>query len=238
MRKKFDYHLKVLITTLKQTIVFAPIAFGMLYAHGNSCMIRLSEPLEILYKNPSFLSTNLTEALLTKISLGAILCSVCWSWLTIAQVYVFISPGLIKYKSLQIFVTVVSFWLSSYLCVQFIMHAILPSFLHFLDAVRENPFSYLNNSEFQGSYRDYLEVILPLILATSCLLTCPFILFLLVYFKILNFSFIIKYRKRFYFTVAFVGTIFSSPDLFSLAIILTVLFNLIELYILFYYNAK
>jgi sec-independent protein translocase protein TatC len=221
-----------------KTLIFMPVAYVSFYVYGNSCVVRLSSPLEILYKNPSFLSTDLTEIFYTKLLLAAILSVVCGAWLTLAQTYIFISPGLIRYNSLRIFLTVTLLTISSYLCAHFVMNVIFPSFLYFLDAMRENPFTYLNYTNFEGNLKNYLLSILPIIFIISFLLIFPFILFLLIYYKILNFAFIIKYRQSFYFVVVFIGTIFSAPDLTGLLVLLTTLFNLIELYLFFYYNVK
>jgi sec-independent protein translocase protein TatC len=238
MNNKFQYHLYVLRRIFFLLLIFCPIVYTVLFSYSEQCIAALAKPLLLLQPGSGFLSTNMAEQFNTKLGLTLILGSVIIVYLVAYHSFVFVQIGLAKSVNKRIFLSFTFLTFGGLFCLQVVYLHVLPAFFMFLSDLQIGTFTYLFNSSFQPRLSDYVEFSLFILIGLTSMLLYPIILLILVYNKLVDFKFIVKYRKFMYLKIMLIATFLSPPDLVTQAFMLLLLILLIEIYLYFYYSIK
>lgn len=212
--------------------------FIISYYYSDQWIYLLIQPLIYLKKSNYFIFTDIIEIFSIKIILSVIL-SVFFTILCgFFQFWFFLAPGLYKKENIFIIKILIFFLFLFIISLYFIFIYLIPNAWQFFIEFEKTSHPYLFNIYLEPQLYNYLIFIIKILFYTNLLFQYPFLIFLLLIFKVISIKQITKFRKFFYLKLLILSSIIAPPDIWSQIIIFICLTIIIEIFIFFYFILK
>lgn len=222
----FNWFFSILIAyKYKEVLLFIIIEPCVLYNSGRPTVT-------VLY----FIFTDVTEIFSLYVQLVIFLCFQGTFFFAANHFFFFVNPALFKaeYFYISLFVgTGASLWIISTLLVSY---TIVPLTWNFFLSFRPTVPAQSINLHFEAKLNEYLIFYMQLHYLFVCYLEFFAFSFLLLSYNKMNFCYIKKFRKLYFYVFVFFSTLLTPPDIISqliVAFILIVLYECLTLLFLF-----
>ena len=154
------------------------------------------------------------------------------------QFWFFLAPGLYKKENFLIIKIIIIFLILFLISLNFIFIYIIPNAWKFFIEFEKPMHPFLFNVYLEPQLYNYLFFTIKILLYTNILFQYPFLILLLLLFKIISVEQIIKFRKFFYIKILIMSSLIAPPDIWSQIIIFICLAVLVELFIFIFFLIK
>jgi sec-independent protein translocase protein TatC len=238
MKTYFLKHLKDLKFHFLLFFSLLILTFTISYIFSDQWIYLLIKPLIYLKKSNYFIFTDIIEIFYIKILLSIILSLFISIFCGFFQFWFFLAPGLYKKENFLILKIIIVFLILFFISLNFIFIYIIPNAWKFFIEFEKTTHPFLFNIYLEPRLYNYLLFIIKILFYTNILFQYPFLILLLLLFKIISIQQIIKFRKFFYIKVLIMSSLIAPPDIWSQIIIFTCLIILIELFIFIFFLIK
>lgn len=238
MKTYFLKHLKDLKFHFLLFFSLLILTFTISYIFSDQWIYLLIKPLIYLKKSNYFIFTDIIEIFYIKILLSIILSLFISIFCGFFQFWFFLAPGLYKKENFLILKIIIVFLILFFISLNFIFIYIIPNAWKFFIEFEKTTHPFLFNIYLEPQLYNYLLFIIKILFYTNILFQYPFLILLLLLFKIISIQQIIKFRKFFYIKVLIMSSLIAPPDIWSQIIIFTCLIILIELFIFIFFLIK
>jgi len=238
MKTYFLKHLKDLKFHFLLFFSLLILIFTISYIFSDQWIYLLIKPLIYLKKSNYFIFTDIIEIFYIKILLSIILSLFISIFCGFFQFWFFLAPGLYKKENFLILKIIIVFLILFFISLNFIFIYIIPNAWKFFIEFEKTTHPFLFNIYLEPRLYNYLLFIIKILFYTNILFQYPFLILLLLLFKIISIQQIIKFRKFFYIKVLIMSSLIAPPDIWSQIIIFTCLIILIELFIFIFFLIK
>lgn len=238
MKIYFLKHLKDLqLHFILYLLLFISIFF-ISYIYSDQWIYILIKPLISLKNSNYLIFTDITEIFIIKIIISLFI-SILFSTLCgFFQLWFFLSSGLYKNENIKIIYTLLIFIIILLLSIYFIYFFLIPNVWKFFIEFEKTNYPFLYQIYLEPKLYNYIIFLIKILFLTILLFQYPFLILILLLFKIINIKYIIKFRKFFYLKILIISSLIAPPDIWSQIIIFIILVFLIEFVILLYFILK
>lgn len=238
MKTYFLKHLKDLKFHFLLFFSLLILIFTISYIFSDQWIYLLIKPLIYLKKSNYFIFTDIIEIFYIKILLSIILSLFISIFCGFFQFWFFLAPGLYKKENFLILKIIIFFLILFFISLNFIFIYIIPNAWKFFIEFEKTTHPFLFNIYLEPQLYNYLLFIIKILFYTNILFQYPFLILLLLLFKVISIQQIIKFRKFFYIKVLIMSSLIAPPDIWSQIIIFICLIILIELFIFIFFLIK
>jgi len=218
VKKSFDEHYKDLKFRIILAFVFFVICTTACFFIAEEIYNILILPLAKIFGNQhdrKLIFTGLTEGLTTYMKLSLYAGFILSFPFTIAQIYLFLAPGLYRKEKiiflLYIFFSILLFILGAAI----VYFLIIPEAWKFFLSFEKFDFGSGLPIILEARISEYLDLILDLIIGFGIAFQLPIILVLLMSLNIINVTALIKFRRYAIVIIFIIAAILTPPDVFS-----------------------
>jgi sec-independent protein translocase protein TatC len=203
-------HLIELRKRLLYTIIGFLFVFLSIFHFANNIYLIISNPL--LHYMPSgtkLIATDVTSPFFVPVKLTVIVAIFISLPNTIYQIWKFIAPGLYKHEKKLILITIISALVLFLLGIVFAYFIVLPTLFNFINHFKASDITMLTD------ITKYLDLVLHIFVIFGFSFQMPIVIFLLIYFGVVNLDTMIKMRKYYFVGSFVVAAIVTPPDVLS-----------------------
>lgn len=224
MDENFLSHITEIRRRLIYTIIGFLILFLPLFHFDNFIYQIIAKPLLTHLPNGTkLIATDITSPFLVPMKLAAIVALVLSLPNIIYQIWQFLSPGMYGAEKKLFLIIVPCSIILFILGAIFCYFLVFPVIFDFISRIKSNEISMMTDIS------KYLDFIISLFIIFGLCFQMPIIIFILVYFEIVNLDKLQNIR-RYMFVLAFIiGAIFAPPDIISQTMLAIPLYILYEI---------
>lgn len=235
MNTYFFKHLKDLQLQIILYICLYISFFIISYIYSDQWIYILIKPLIYIKKSNYLIFTDIIEIFLIKMILSLFISFILSLLCFFFQLWFFLSPGLFKRENILIFKILIIFSILLIISFYYIFMYIIPNAWKFFIEFENTKHPFLYKIYLEPKLYDYILFIIKILFITTISFQYPFLIFILLIYKIINIKHIIKFRKIFYLKILLIASLITPPDIWSQIIIFVLLVILIEMFLLFYF---
>lgn len=232
----FFYYVKELKYKFMYSLLSILMTIITCYIYINQLIYVFSSTLLHYMNSHRFIFTQLTEVFFTYFKFSIIIGILISIPFILINFWLFLLPGLYKYEKL---------YLNIYICIILLLFiiSIIVNYYFIFPNILKFFLYYENNNlffpiHFEAKINQFIFPILLLLFNITLCFQIPSIFILLLFFKIIEFKYLIKKRKYFYIFFIMLSALIAPPDIYSQIILTLIIIGVYEifLFILFFFN--